>query len=63
MQSASAICERITSTNGMRATGLKKCKPINRAGSANFSASCSSTMLDVFVASKAPCFIFGSSRA
>ena len=55
------ISARITSTSGMRATGLKKCRPISRAGCASFSASCSSTMLEVLVASTALGFICGSS--
>ena len=47
----------------MRATGLKKCRPIRRCGDASSPASCSSTMLEVLVASTACGFICGSSRA
>ena len=46
--------ERITSTSGSCATGLKKCSPISRAGSLSASAMRSSSIEDVLVAMMAP---------
>ena len=51
------------SMSGICATGLKKCSPTSRSGCARRSASGSSMMLEVLVASSAPGFIRGSSRA
>ena len=56
-----ATVARTTSTSGNFATGLKKCRPISRDGSARHGARSSSGMLDVFVARIAPAFMRGSS--
>ena len=48
------VAHWMTSTSGICATGLKKCRPTRRPGSASFAASVSSTMLEVLVASSAP---------
>src|SRR6185437_1188727 len=57
----SRLSWRTTSTSGICATGLKKCKPRNRRGSMKATRNSSSAIDDVLVAISASGAIFGSS--
>ncbi len=63
MTAGSVAAVWMISTSGICGTGLKKCRPASRLGSARRSARCSSTMLEVLVARMAPGFMRGSSEA
>ncbi|MNY40556.1 hypothetical protein D3C86_1753070 [compost metagenome] len=60
MASSVLNLDRITSTSGSCATGLKKCRPMSRAGSFSASAMRSSSIEEVLVAMMAPGFILSS---